>query len=352
VAIKFRGVLCLVAIVGTTTSTSAQAQTGAVELDLTAGYSGEEIRASAAQLRAFGEVDSRTKVQYFGEMAWGQRWSRGAVVGGTLVGADPIGSDVFGAAYPYRKHVQVIEAYAERSFRPRGAILSLRAGQFRTPFGIYARSDYGYSGFIRPPLIRYDGYFGLSNNYMERGATVSAGIPQLFVEAGVGKPHDLGSSRRRDGTDESVRVQGYRGGLIVGVSHARSEPYLPARFAFGRQRFTGADIRWTHGSGVFLRGEFLHGHSFTGVTTNGWYADGFVHHVGMGPFTAVARVESMDYTAPAPRARSARRMTLGTRVRLPGYVTAQVNYMHQHGDLPRIYDDSIDFTVTYSLRYR
>ncbi len=88
------------------------------------------------------------------------------------------------------------------------------------------------------------------------------------------------------------------------------------------------------------------------MTTNGWYVDGFVHHVGMGPFTAVARVESLDYIARAPFARASDRVTLGTRVRLPGFVTAQVNYMHQNGDLPRIQDNSIDFAVTYSFRYR
>jgi hypothetical protein len=339
------------AIAGATTPAHLHAQTGSVELDLTGGYSGEEIRAAAAQLRAFGEVDPRSKIQYFGEVAWGQRWSSGTVVGGTLFGADPIGSDVFGAAYPYRNQIQVTEGYAERTFRPGGALLSVRSGQYRTPFGIYDRSSYGYTGFIRPPLIRYDGYFGLSNNYMERGAMVTAGIPQLFAEASLGKPHDLGTSRRRPGAAESVRVQAYHGLFIVGVSHARSEPYFPSSFAFGRQVFTGADARWAHPSGVQLRGEFLHGHSFTGVTTNGWYVDGTLHHPGMGPFTAVTRVESMDYTAPAPRARAEHRMTLGTRVRLPGDVTAQVNYMHQHGDLTRIYDTSVDFTLTYSLRY-
>ena len=340
-------------IAGAAMPAKLQAQTGTVELDLTGGYSGEEIRAAAAQLRAFGETDSRTRIQYFGEVAWGQRWSEGGyVLGGTLIGADPMGSDVFGAAYSYRKQVQVIEAYAERTFRPRGALLSLRGGQYRTPFGIYDRSSYGYTGFIRPPLVRYDGYFGLSNNYMERGAMITAGLPRLFVEASVGKPHDLGTSQRRDGTDGSVRVQAYEGPFIIGVSHARSEPYLPAFFAFGRQVFTGADVRWAHQGGVQARGEFFHGHSFTGVTTNGWYLDGLVHRPGMGPFTAVARAESMVYTAPAPRARSARRWTLGTRVRLPGFVTAQLNYMHQRGDLPRIYDNSVDFTLTYSLRYR
>jgi hypothetical protein len=350
VAIKPFCILGLITLAWAATPGSARAQNRAVELDLTGGYAGEDVRAAATQLRTFGELDPRSKVQYFGEVAWGGHWSSGHVLGGTLIGADPMGSDAFGAAYPYRKEIQLIEAYAERTFRPGRAMLAVRGGQFRTPFGIYNRSDYAYSGFIRPPLIRYDGYFGLSNNYTERGGMVTAGVPQLFVEASLGKPHDLGSSQRRDGVDESIRVQAYHKGFVVGVSHAASEPYLPAFFAFGRQKFTGTDLRWTHRSGVQLRGEFFHGHSFTGVTTNGWYVDGFVHHVGMGPFTAVARAESTDYSAPAPRARAEHRLTLGTRVRLPRYVTLQLNYMQQHGDLPRIADKSVDCTFTYSLR--
>jgi len=334
-------------------ATTVHAQTASAELDVTGGYSGEEIKAAAAQGRVFGTTGAKTAIQYFAEAAWGQRWAGDdGVVGGGLIGADPLGTDVFGVAYPYKKSVQLVEAYAERYFHGRGAVVGARGGQFRTPFGIYTRSDYGYSGFIRPPLIRYDGYFALSNNYLERGAIFTAGIPRLFIEASLGKPHDIGSSHRRGGIDESVRVQGYYGPLIVGVSHARSEPYMPAAFAHGRQVFTGADVRWAHSFGVQLRGEFLEGHSFNGVSTTGWYVDAFLHHVGMGPFTVIARDESLDYTASAPFARAARRWTTGTRVRLPGYVTAQINYMHQHGDLPRIYNNSVDFTLTYSLRYR
>jgi hypothetical protein len=37
---------------------------------------------------------------------------------------------------------------------------------------------------------------------------------------------------------------------------------------------------------------------------------------------------------------------------LPGYLTAQLNYMHQHGDLPKIHDNAVDVTLTYSFRYR
>ncbi len=223
--------------------------------------------------------------------------------------------------------------------------------RYRTPFGIYDRGEYSYGGFVRAPLIRYDGYFGLSNNYLERGAAVVAGIPRLTVEASVGAPHDVGSSQRRGGVDESVRVQAYIGRAILGVSHARSEPYMPATFAHGRQVFTGADLRWSHPGGLLLRGELVHGHSFDGVTTNGGYLDAVLHRPAMGPVTAVWRAEDLRYDAPAPRARSARRLTAGARLRLPDAVTLQLNYVHQQGDMPRIKDNSVDVTATYSIRY-
>jgi hypothetical protein len=327
----------------------AGAQTVSSELDLTAGYSGEEIRAAASQWRLFGEAPAR--IGFFVEAAWGDRWAGDApVVGEELIGVDPMGSDVFGAAYPYRGRVILMEAYAERYFSPRGALLGVRAGRFRTPFGIYGRSDYGYTGFVRPPLIRYDGYFAVSNNWLEDGVTLTGGVPRLFVEASVSRPHDVGSSQRRAGTNESIRVQGYRGQFVFGASHARSNPYLPARFAVGRQAFTGIDVRWAHAAGVQARGELLKGHSYEGVTTTGWYVDGILHRPGMGPFTVVVRAESLDYTAPAPRDRSAQRLTIGTRVRLPGPMTVQLNYLRQDGDLPHIKARSLDISATYSIR--
>ncbi len=327
----------------------AQTTTVAAELDVTAGYSGEEIRAAASQLRLFGQAPAG--VEFFVETAWGDRWSGDAPVVGELIsGVDPIGTDVFGAAYPYKGRAQLMEAFAERQFRPGGALLAVRAGRFRLPFGIYNRSDYGYSGLARPPLIRYDGYYGVSNNWLEDGAMFTAGVPQLYVEASVSRPHDVGFAVRRKGTDASVRVQGYRGQFILGASYARSNPYMPPRFAVGRQAFAGIDARWAHPSGIQARGEFLKGHSYEGVTTHGFYVDGSIHRPGMGPFTALVRGEWLDYIARPPRAREARRLTLGTRVRLPGPVTLQLNYLRQHGDLPRIKGHTIDFSATYSLR--
>lgn len=339
--------LLLVAVLGA----SPHAQTAVAEFDLTSGYSGEEIRSAASQVRLFGEAPAR--VGFFAEAAWGDRWTGDApVIGDIPIGVDPVGTDVFGAAYPYSGRIRLLEMYAERFFQPRGALLGVRAGRFRTPFGLYRRGEHGYTGFVRPPLIRYDGYFAVSNNWLEEGVMLTAGAPHLLVEGSMSRPHDVGYSRRRNGTNGSVRVQGYRGPFIVGVSHARSNPYLPARFAAGRQAFTGLDVRWTHTAGVQARGEFLRGQPFEGVTTTGWYLDGIVHRPGMGPFTAVARGEVLDYTAPAPRARSARRFTLGTRVRWPGPVTLQLNYVRQRGDLPHIKAHSIDFSATYSFRYR
>ena len=330
----------------------AHAQGVSAELDVTSGYSGEEVGAAASQVRIFG--DAPAGVAFFLDAAWGDRWAGDApVVGEPLNGADPIGTDVFGAAYPYGGRVTLMEVFAERYFRPRGALLGVRAGRFRTPFGIYGRSDHGYTGFVRPPLIRYDGYYGVSNNWLEEGVTFTAGVPRLFVEGSIGRPRDAGAAVRRPGTDGTVRVQGYHRSLIVGVSHMRSNPYLPARFAVGRQAFNGLDIRWTHSAGFQARGELLKGHSHEGgVSTTGWYVDGFVHRPGMGPFTAVIRGESMIYTAPAPRAREARRLTLGTRVRWPGPVTVQVNYVRQRGDLPRIKNHAIDVSATYSIKVR
>ena len=323
--------------------------TVAAEFDLTAGFSGEDVRATATQMRLFGRAPGN--VDFFGEVVWGDRWAGDApVIGGGLSGVDPTGTDVFGAAYPYGGHAVLMEMYAERYFRPRKAFFGVRAGRFRMPFGIYTRSDYGYSGFLRPPLIRYDGYFGISNNWLEEGGLFFAGVPQLFVEASVSRPHDVGFAIRRNGTNGSVRVQGYRGQFVVGASYARSNPYLSPRFAVGRQAFSGIDVRWAHPAGVQARGELLKGHSYEGVSTLGWYVDGILHRPGMGPFTALVRGESLDYDATPGRARAGKRVTLATRVRLPGPVTLQLNYLRQQGDLPRIKSQSIDFSATYSIR--
>ena len=65
-----------------------------------------------------------------------------------------------------------------------------RLGRYRTPFGIYNRSDHAYTGFLRAPLIRYGGYWALSNNFLETGASVVAGTLARFGEVSLGIPQD------------------------------------------------------------------------------------------------------------------------------------------------------------------
>ena len=124
-------------------------------------------------------------------------------------------------------------------------------------------------------------------------------VPHLFVEASVSRPHDVGFAIRREGVDASIRAQGYRGQFVLGASYARSNPYLSPRFAVGRQAFSGADVRWAHPSGLQARGEILKGHSYEGVSTIGWYLDGFIHRPGWAPSPPLS-VENR-WTTPRPR---------------------------------------------------
>ena len=294
----------------------------------------EHISAAALQFRAFGDV--KAGVRFFAEGAWGRR--------------SDDDSDTFGAAYPYSNRVQVMEAYGERLFQPKSALVAVRAGRYRTPFGISNGSDHGYTGFLRAPLIRYDGYFALSNNFLEHGADIVVGVPRLTVEATVGRPADVGSAVRRSGVDTVIRLQSFVGPFIAGVSHIQTTPYMDPRFALGKSAFTGLDVRWMH-DGVQLRGEWITGRPFDGTTTSGWYSDAIVHRPGMGPVTAVFRIERLDYDTVPAHAFHAQRQTMGARIRLFDRLSAQLNVVHQTGHVAEYGSAPFDVGVTYSLRH-
>ena len=262
----------------------ALGQSLAGEVALNTGISTDDVASAAVQTRAFGELTDG--VRYFVEAAWAR--------------TSDTRSDAFSSAYPYRNRVQVIEAYAERLFRPDGGLLNVRAGRFRTPFGIYNASDHAYSGFLRSPLIRYDGYYAVSNTRLEHGVDVMAGVPNFTVEAAFGAPGDVGVEPRESGLDSTMRVQGYYGPLIVGVSYARSQPAEPEGAAAGHANYTGIDARFTLG-GAQVRGEWLTGQPCRREPT-GWYADVLIlHRPFMGPVTAVGRIERLDFEQPDVR---------------------------------------------------
>ncbi|HTU99075.1 MAG TPA: hypothetical protein VMF13_00945 [Luteitalea sp.] len=318
------------------------AQTLSTEFDVTGGYSTEgSTAASAAQLRVFGDLSKNYRLN--AEATWADRT------------ADV--SDAFGAAYPYGGRVQLSEAYVERIFRPSNWLVGVRAGQYRTPFGIYTRSDYAYQGFLRAPLLRYDGYWSITNNFLERGVDVVAGTSRYQVEGSVATPGDIGEARRRGGVSATVRGQAYVKSLVVGVSRISSETYAPARFATGRLHFTGIDARVSHG-GVIVRGEWIGGRYWDRPRTNGWYVDGIFHRRFMGPVTAVARAERLRYTTTRPFTYHdqsysnwiGNRQTVGARVRLPGGFTAQAGVLRQSKVLAHDSRFSLDLAVTYSVR--
>jgi hypothetical protein len=333
VAEVMRRILVLTLAMGLTGAAAVRAQSLTSEAAMTAGVSSDEIAAAATQVRAFG--DAAFGIRYFVEAAWARTGSE---------------SDAFGAAYPYHSRLQAIEAYGEWFADTPRAVAGVRAGRFRAPFGISNASDHAYSGFLRAPLIRYDGYFALSNNFLEHGVDVIAGVPRFTVEASVGRPADVGTAIRRPGLDTIFRAQSAVGPAIVGVSHIRTLPYQSPRFAFGHAEFTGVDVRWMVG-GVQLRGEWIGGQPFNGTTTTGWYGDVIVHRRGMGPVTAVARIEQLDYETTPEHELHSKRQTIGARVRLRDNLSAQINLLHHTGLLYQPRRTSMDVGLTYSVRY-
>jgi hypothetical protein len=323
-----------VVVLGVMHAAIARSQPVAVEVAQSGGYSTEEIAAVATQVRAFGEL-TPSRVRFNVEAAWGKR--------------SPEGSDVFGSAYPYEGPIEVIEAYGERTFLPRRALFGVKAGRYRTPFGISSGSDHAYMGLMRAPLIRYEGYFALSNTFLEHGVDVIAGTPHLSIEASAGVPADVGEVHRQDGLNTVLRGQGAWGPVVVGVSRINTRPYQNPRFARGRTVFTGVDVRWMR-DGIQARGEWIDGRPFDGTSTSGGYLDLIVHRPVMGPLTAVMRAERLDYDAVAPFAISAERYSAGTRIRLLDQLAAQIALVHQTRQIPQRRATAVDLGLTYTLR--
>jgi hypothetical protein len=337
-------IFVLAVAAATVTTPVAEAQSIATEADVTTGFSTEDnISAVASQLRVFGEVKPR--IQFSVEGTWARR------------SADT--TDAFGAAYPYGNRVELSEAYGERTFVRGAAVTSIRAGQYRSPFGIYSRADYGYSGFLRGPLVRYEGYWSVMNTMLERGVDIVVGTPRFSVETSLGVPADNGDLPRRSGLDTVIRAQGYFKDFVVGVSHINSEGYAPAFYGTqGRMDFTGLDARWMR-DGVQLRGEWMFGQPWDGPTTKGGYVDASIHPPFLGPVTVVLRTEQLNYISNSPftwhdtpgfLTWQGRRQTVGGRIHLPGNLTAQLNLIRQSEWLAYPDRTAFDVALTYSIR--
>ena len=97
----------------------------------------------ATQARVFGEVPL---FRFFAEGTWTARAIR--MVARAKRSRPPIRTR--GRRAPWTPTLE------RRSIGDGRVFGSVRAGRFRTPFGIYAASDHAYNGFLRAPLIRYE----------------------------------------------------------------------------------------------------------------------------------------------------------------------------------------------------
>jgi hypothetical protein len=325
--------IALIEMVGMPARVHAQqAVNVTTEVDVTAGHSTEDARAAGTQLRIFGTLPSDWR--FYAEGTWADVWGEE--------------SDAFGSAYPYNHKIRPMELFAEKT-ATRGRLLwGTRLGRYRTPFGLYNRSDHAYTGFLRAPLIRYGGYWALSNNFLETGASVVAGTPKLFAEVSLGIPQDEDRFHRRRGLDRVGRVQAVLGDLIVGTSYIHTQPFVEQAWTRGHTEFTGLDARWMRG-GLQARGEWINGRAFSGTRTYGGYADVMLHRAFMGPVTAVARAERLDYEAGA-RSSYPRRYTAGAKVRLSSMLVAHVNVLHEPAYDREGPESALDVAFTFSAR--
>jgi len=315
---------------------SAQTVTG--EATATIGASSDDVQVAATQARVFGQLD---RFRFFAEGAWTTSTTR----------PDGRSSEAFATAYPYEGPPHVMDAYVERRIGGDRVFGVVRGGRFRTPFGIHDASDYAYNGFLRAPLIRYEGYWSLTNTLFEHGVNAMVGTPHLQGEITVGRPGDVSEDfRRRAGADVVLRAQAFAGSFVVGLSHLEAQGY-DVDYASGRMVFTGVDVRWMRG-GVQLRTEWLVGRPWDQSKTSGGYVDITVHRPFMGPATLVARAETLDYDVANPTyADEATGVSLGTRTRLARGLFGQVNVTHRPSAPYGRSTTATDVALTYTARF-
>ena len=330
-------------------TTAAVAQSVSTETEVTIGRSSDGTTGAAAQIRFFGA--SRSDWRVFLESTWG-----------TVRSGDAGYTDAFSSAYPYDRRIRPMELYVEKLRRlgDGATFVGLRAGRYRTPFGMSSRSDHAYLGFLRAPLIRYAWNWALSSTYMDLGADVIVGRPSFTVETSLGVPSDEGDAPRRRGFTGLVRAQGYVKSAVFGASYINSAVADTNPLVHGRLLLSGVDGRWMHG-GFQVRGEWVIGEADAESTTRGGYVDVIAHPRALGRVTLLARLEHLDWDLPSGPQYSAypRRLTVASRVRILPEVHVQAGVLRSFARTPGPNDrfervrptTTLDVAVTFSRRF-
>ena len=95
----------------------------------------------------------------------------------------------------------------------------------------------------------------------------------------------------------------------------------------------------------------LKGRRSDATTTSGWKLTASAHKPIMGPVTALARIEKLDYDTVPRFALHAKRQSAGARVRVFRNVTAQISVVH-HSRSAVAPETAMDVALTYSMRLR
>jgi hypothetical protein len=103
--------------------------------------------------------------------------------------------------------------------------------------------------------------------------------------------------------------------------------------------------------GVQLRGEWLGGRPFDGTSTTGGYVDLIVHRPSMGPVTALARIERLDYDTIPQFALFTHRYAAAARIRLIQGLSTSFGLVHQGGHLTQRRRTAFDVGISYAIRH-
>ncbi|MDO8586503.1 MAG: porin [Armatimonadota bacterium] len=188
--------------------------------------------------------------------------------------------------------------------------LAVRAGKFRTPFGIHQPAEIDYFGFINRPIAKDAPAAGMSLSRASNGVRFSTGKPEMEIQLSI-----------LDGTEEMnsavgrnvlFRAQRYAGHLITGFNAYQGHNADAQRF-----NVWGVDWRYSKPH-LIVRGEALKG-SLGPDRLQGGYVDVFYHFATIPALTLFARMEALSEN-------STRAVTGGCKYVLSRKSTLNVNW--------------------------
>ncbi|HWA83911.1 MAG TPA: hypothetical protein VG820_10775 [Fimbriimonadaceae bacterium] len=198
-------------------------------------------------------------------------------------------------------------------------LTEVRAGRFRSGFGISEWSDYYYNAIIALPIVRFNRlqpYLGLTR--FDTGLDVRSIVGPVEYQVGMVDTDSGAWQWAPKNPDFGVaRLQTHFGALIVGasalgrVAGSKDEDDTEAY---------GVDFRWT-ADHLQMRGELVRLHSGDGWS-GGYYVDAFLRPPGLYRTQVGVRAQAVDSLAGAV----SQTYTVGVRQIVTPNLSATLNY--------------------------